>query len=51
MRNYTDEQRAQIMQYRDKIFRATAIGDKAQAKELEARLFSLKQGFKKQNTQ
>ena len=51
MRNYTDEQRAQIMQYRDKIFRATAVGNKEQVKELESKLFSLKQGFKKENTQ
>ena len=51
MRNYTDEQRAQVMQYRDKIFRATAVGDKEQVKELEAKLFNLKQKFKKENNQ
>ena len=51
MKNYNETQQVQINYYRDKIFRALATGEKEYAKELEEKLFSLKQKFKKENTQ
>ena len=51
MNKFTETQQVQINYYRDKIFRAWATGEKEYAKELEEKLFSLKQKFKKENNQ